>query len=70
MQFSKSKDTFLIINMAPPLRDLVLDVGLSGEEKVSELGTVIYKRVPELKPEGSGKSWLSRPPPQPVLRLC
>jgi len=38
---SSKEDTFIVIQAKEPYRDLVLDLGLSGEERVSEFVSVI-----------------------------
>ncbi|KNC51360.1 myosin-Id [Thecamonas trahens ATCC 50062] len=42
---SPAADTVVVIRMESPLRDFVVDVGLSGQEHVSELVTVLYESL-------------------------
>eukprot|EP01137_Pigoraptor_chileana_P023527 Opistho-2@89950 len=39
---SRQRDGYIVIHMAAPERDIVIDCGVSGEERVSELATVIF----------------------------
>eukprot|EP01121_Diplochlamys_sp_Union-15-3_P014837 TRINITY_DN4791_c0_g3_i1.p1 TRINITY_DN4791_c0_g3~~TRINITY_DN4791_c0_g3_i1.p1 ORF type:complete len:565 (+),score=86.86 TRINITY_DN4791_c0_g3_i1:67-1695(+) len=49
---STTKDTFVIVHCNGDYRDLVLDLGITGSEKVSELVTVLVQSIQEL----SGKT--------------
>jgi hypothetical protein len=48
LSMSSSPDSFVVIHVKPPARDLVLDLGVSGEERTSECATVIYQRYQQL----------------------
>jgi len=43
VHFSPHNDTFMVIEMDPPHRDYVLDMGTNGQERYSELAMVLYK---------------------------
>jgi len=45
IHFSPNKDTFLVIHMKPPARDMVLDLGTNGCERFSELATILVEQV-------------------------
>jgi len=42
------QDTFMVIEMDPPYRDMVLDLGTNGCERYSELTAILYQRRKEL----------------------
>jgi myosin-1 len=45
---SNKKDNFIVIHAKPPYRDLVLDMGISGIEKFSEIVTVLVQEIKKL----------------------
>lgn len=46
---SPFKDQYCVVHAKEPNRDLVVDLGLSGEEKLSEFVTSIVQQIKELK---------------------
>jgi hypothetical protein len=45
------EDTFVFVIAKPPYRDMVLDLGFSGVERVSEFVVTLYKQYYKLKGE-------------------
>jgi len=48
ISMSPHKDTFMILHAKAPTRDFVLDAGIEGREKYSELATVIVQEFRKL----------------------
>jgi len=51
ISLSSNEDTYVIVHCKEPYRDLCLDLGLSGEERVSEFVTVIVTEVSKITGE-------------------
>jgi len=49
ISMSPTSDTYVVIHMEPPIRDMVIDLGKSGVEKVSEFVSVVYAQIMRLK---------------------
>jgi len=47
LNLSPFSDNWMVIKMNPPARDMVLDLGISGEEHYSELVTLLYEALKE-----------------------
>eukprot|EP00300_Choanocystis_sp_HF-7_P019518 c20364_g1_i2.p1 GENE.c20364_g1_i2~~c20364_g1_i2.p1 ORF type:complete len:876 (+),score=210.16 c20364_g1_i2:3-2630(+) len=45
IRVSRGKDTFVVIRMNAPARDVIIDLGLAGVERVSEMVTVLADAV-------------------------
>ena len=48
VSMSPGKDSWVVVKMKAPVRDLVLDLGIHGVERHSEFVTVLHARVKEL----------------------
>jgi len=48
VRLTNLQDTFMVIEMDPPYRDMVLDLGTNGCERYSELTAILYQRRKEL----------------------
>eukprot|EP01113_Clastostelium_recurvatum_P018679 TRINITY_DN2199_c0_g3_i1.p1 TRINITY_DN2199_c0_g3~~TRINITY_DN2199_c0_g3_i1.p1 ORF type:complete len:1027 (-),score=334.99 TRINITY_DN2199_c0_g3_i1:84-2738(-) len=45
LSLSPYRDTFMLIHLRPPLRDLLIDLGANGHESFSEMATILYNTV-------------------------
>ena len=59
VSMSSQKDTYVVIHCRAPERDLVLDFGLSGENRVSELVTALYRQCYHVKNQAIGVDFSS-----------